>query len=41
MSFQHSGTMSVFPNGLTHDLGQKFEISCESIFLEKIARHDV
>ena len=34
MSFQHSGTMSVFPNGLTQDLGQKFEISCEYFSLK-------
>ena len=33
ISSQQSGTMSIFPKGLTHTFQQKFEISCECHFL--------
>ena len=32
-SFQHSGTMSIFAKGLTHNFHQIFESSSESHFL--------
>ena len=30
-----------FPKGLTHDFGQKFEISSFSVFIENSPRNDV
>ena len=35
ISFYNSKKMSIFPQGLTHDFSQKFEISSESHFLSK------
>ena len=41
MSFQQSGTKSIFQKRLTHDFLQKFEISCLSDFPWKRPGHDV
>ena len=41
ISSWQSGTMSIFPKGLTHKFQQKFEISCECHFLCKRPGHDV
>ena len=30
-----SGKICIFPKGLTHDFGQKFELSCIYVFLEE------
>ena len=36
-SFSKSRKICIFANGLTHDFGQKFEVSCMSVFLQKTA----
>ena len=38
MSFSLSRKICIFPKGLTHDSGQKFEISLESAFLRRRPR---